>query len=106
MPVEALLEEADCRTQLETILWHSPHAPPPSPRALQGKVVRVVQTLASWLGMGRQWRAVANAPSLQAQRDAFEQLWVVRLLRAAPPLLLSVIADFAALLFFNHITLW
>ncbi|KAL4451296.1 hypothetical protein ABPG77_009368 [Micractinium sp. CCAP 211/92] len=71
-----------------------------------GKVVRVVQTLAQWLGMGRQWRAVATAPSLQAQREAFEQLWVVRLLRVAPPLLLSLIADFAALLFFNRITLW
>lgn len=68
--------------------------------------MRVVQALAGWLGMGRQWRAVATAPSLQAQREAFERMWLVRLLRAAPPLLLSVIADFAALLFFNRITLW
>ena len=33
-------------------------------------------------------------------------MWVVRLLRAAPVWLLSLIADFAALLFFNRITLW
>ena len=84
----------------------APPPPPPPPPPLQGKVVRVVQSLASWLGMGRQWQAVAAAPTLQEQRAAWESMWVVRLLRAAPVWLLSLIADFAALLFFNRITLW
>jgi hypothetical protein len=72
----------------------------------QGKVVHVVQQLASWLGMGRQWAAVAEAPTLEAQRQAWEALWVVRLLRAVPAWALSLIADFAAVLFFNRATLW
>lgn len=72
----------------------------------QGKVVRVVQSLASWLGMGRAVAAVAAAPTLKAQRAGWEALWVVRLLRAVPAWALSIIADFAALLFFNRVTLW
>ncbi|KAL4857543.1 DNA mismatch repair protein 6 [Chlorella vulgaris] len=71
-----------------------------------GKVVHVVQQLARWLGMGRQWTAVAEAPTLEAQRQAWEALWVVRLLRAVPAWALSLIADFAAVLFFNRATLW
>lgn len=147
------------------------------PEMLQGKVVRIVQRAAAWLGMGRQWRAVAEAPTLEAQRAAWNRqacargstavmhragltgpngsgladqlqfeagrshsrrghcsrnahcalssvpprsrpqhdccpclphrsLWLVRLLHAAPSWLLSVIADVAALLCFNRITLW
>jgi hypothetical protein len=49
---------------------------------------------------------VAEAPTLEAQRAAWEALWVVRLLRAVPAWALSIIADFAALLFFNRLTLW
>lgn len=120
--------------------------------------MRIVQRAATWLGMGRQWQAVAEAPSLEAQRAAWNRqaergvggagclnrltawwwqaeqrsavqqhkatchcslqplplgpfphcrsLWLVRLLHAAPSWLLSVIADVAALLCFNRITLW
>lgn len=40
---------------------------------MQGKVVRTVQRLAGWLGMGRQLQAVAEAPTLQAQRAAWNR---------------------------------
>lgn len=60
--------------------------------------MRFVQSAASWLGMGKGLAAVAAAPSLQEQRAAWEALWLVRLLRALPVLLLSVIADIAGLL--------
>ncbi len=76
------------------------------PTSVQGKVVRVVQSMAAWLGMGRQVAAVAAAPSLLEQRARWEALWVVRLLRAVPTWALSIIADFAALLFFNRVVLW
>lgn len=72
----------------------------------QGKVVRAVQHMASWLGMGRGLQAVAQAPTLADQRAAWERLWLVRLLRAAPAWLLSVIADLAGMLCFNRLTLW
>lgn len=69
-------------------------------------MVRFVLHMVGWLGMGRQWQAVATAPSLEAQRAAWERLWVVRLLRSVPAWLLSLIADFVALLFFNRFILW
>ncbi len=65
-----------------------------------------VQRMAAWLGMGRGWAAVAEAPTLAAQRAAWEALWVVRLLRSVPAWALSIIADCTALLFFNRLTLW
>lgn len=40
---------------------------------VQGKVVRIVQRAATWLGMGRQWQAVAEAPTLEAQRAAWNR---------------------------------
>ncbi len=49
---------------------------------------------------------MAEAPTLAAQRAAWEALWVVRLLRSVPAWALSIIADCTALLFFNRLTLW
>lgn len=76
------------------------------PSLAQGKVVKFVRSAAFWLGMGRQWDAVAEAPTLEAQRAAWEALWLVRLLRAVPTWLAPLLADVAQLLFFNRLTLW
>ena len=38
--------------------------------------------------------------------QAWESLWVVRLLRAMPALLVRLVAAAAALLLFNRFTLW
>ena len=57
-----------------------------------------MQSAAGWLGMSAGLRAVAGAPSLDAQRAAWEALWLVRLLRALPAWLLTFVADLAGLL--------
>lgn len=45
-------------------------------------------------------------PSLAAPLPSCRSLWLVRLLHAVPAGLLSIIADLAALVCFNRITLW
>lgn len=77
----------------------------PSPCA-QGKVVRFVRSAAFWLGMGRQWDALAAAPTLEAQRAAWEALWLVRALRTVPAWLAPLLANAAQLLCFNRLALW
>ena len=51
-----------------------------------------MQLLAGWLGLRKQVHEMAYAPTLTAQRKAWEGMWVVRLLHAAPAWLLGVIA--------------
>jgi betaine lipid synthase len=65
-----------------------------------------VQLLAAMLGLSRTAHAIYEARTLEEQRTAWDASWIVRLLRMLPGWLLNLVADFAALLFFNRITLW
>lgn len=71
-----------------------------------GKVVRALQILCRCLGLRGSVEALCNAKTIEEQRKIWESIWIVRLLRAAPQPLLSIISDAAALLLFNRITLW
>jgi betaine lipid synthase len=71
-----------------------------------GKAVWALQTGLKLLGLGGAMKRLCEAPTVEAQRKVWESTWVVRALRTAPELMLSLVADMIALLLFNRITLW
>lgn len=75
-------------------------------RGGMGKLVWYLQFMCRILGLRSSVEALCNAQTIEEQRYHWEKTWIVRLLRAAPQPLLSMIADAAALLLFNRITLW
>ena len=74
---------------------------------LQQETAQVaVRLLARLLGMRGTVEELLAAPTLEDQRRIWNGTWVVRALRAAPPPLLSLVSDAAAVLLFNRFTLW
>ena len=73
---------------------------------LQGKVVYYMQLLAQWLGMGEAMDRLAHAPTLAAQRAAWESAWFISFCLRAPAWLVDAATRLLALLAFNRFVLW
>ena len=72
----------------------------------QGKVVYYMQLLAKWLGMGEAMDRLAHAPTLAAQRAAWESAWFISFCLRAPAWLVDAATRLLALLAFNRFVLW
>jgi hypothetical protein len=72
----------------------------------QGGVVYYMQLLARALGMGGAMHALAEAPTLAAQRAAWDGAWFVRFCHTAPAWLVDTATRCLAVLFFNRFVMW
>jgi hypothetical protein len=65
-----------------------------------------MQLLANWLGMGEAMDRLAHAPTLAAQRAAWESAWFISFCLRAPAWLVDAATRLLALLAFNRFVLW
>ncbi len=65
-----------------------------------------MQLLANWLGMGEAMDRLAHAPTLSAQRAAWESAWFISFCLRAPAWLVDAATRLLALLAFNRFVLW
>ena len=65
-----------------------------------------MQTLAQLLGMGGAMRALGEAPTLAAQRAAWDGAWFVRFCHQAPAWLVDFVTRCIAILCFNRFVMW
>jgi hypothetical protein len=74
--------------------------------ALQGKLCWVVQCLLALLGYSKTVQRIANAPTLDEQKQLWDATLIVRFIKHGPRLLVWLFCKFVAFIMFNRIVLW
>lgn len=73
---------------------------------LQGGVVWMLQTMATFLGMGHSLKRLAYAQSLEEQQAVWNSNWFVRFCKQGNAWLVDVAVRFLAIIFLNRFVLW
>jgi betaine lipid synthase len=66
----------------------------------------VLQWLAVLCGMGKKVRQLANASSLEEQRQVWNSIMLVRFIKKGPALLVWLVCKLLSLLLCNRLVLW
>jgi hypothetical protein len=75
-------------------------------RGSQGKLCWVIQCLLTLFGFGGTVRRCINAPTLEAQRKAYEECMLIRFIMHGPRALVWLFCKVMSFLMFNRIVLW
>ena len=73
---------------------------------MQGNVIWMMQTIATFLGMGHSLKRLAYAQTLEEQQAVWNGNWFIRFCKQGPCWLVDFIVKFLALLFLNRFVLW
>ena len=71
-----------------------------------GKLVAAIHVGARLLGLGNWLTEMADAPTLEAQVEAWNRAWPVRFFSNAPALLVNLFSSLLAFTLFNRLVLW